>query len=374
MSIKTNYNTQVFLELLRTGLWEKEIRPLRFDGIDYEVIYQLADSQAVVGLVAAGMEHIKGTSALRKDVMPFLSRVVALEQRNAAMNSFIQDLMGTIRSEGIECLLIKGQGIAQCYERPHWRAAGDVDLFLDSRSFEKAALFLPSLASSNDENRPETKHFAMTIGPWEVELHGTLRSQLGRRIDRVIDQVQWDTFENRRFRVWKNGSTDVILPGPDNDVFFVFTHILQHFLRGGIGLRQICDWCRLLWTFRDDIDRPLLETRIRASGLFPEWKSFATFAVEYLEMPEEAMPFYSASSRWKRKAEVILSFVLETGNFGHNRDMSYQKNSPYVFRKAISLWRHTWDGVRHFFVFPDIAVQEWWRMMKEGIKRVAKGK
>ena len=297
MSIKTNYNTQVFLELLRTGLWEKEIRPLRFDGIDYEVIYQLADSQAVVGLVAAGMEHIKGTSALRKDVMPFLSRVVALEQRNAAMNSFIQDLMGTIRSEGIECLLIKGQGIAQCYERPHWRAAGDVDLFLDSRSFEKAALFLPSLASSNDENRPETKHFAMTIGPWEVELHGTLRSQLGRRIDRVIDQVQWDTFENRRFRVWKNGSTDVILPGPDNDVFFVFTHILQHFLRGGIGLRQICDWCRLLWTFRDDIDRPLLETRIRASGLFPEWKSFATFAVEYLEMPEEAMPFYSASSR-----------------------------------------------------------------------------
>jgi hypothetical protein len=70
----------------------------------------------------------------------------------------------------------------------------------------------------------------------------------------------------------------------------------------------------------------------------------------------------------------ILSFVLETGNFGHNRDMSYQKKYPYVIRKAISLWRHTWDVVRQLIVFPLDAMRSWGVMIKEGFSAVKKGK
>ena len=57
------------------------------------------------------------------------------------------------------------------------------------------------------------------------------------------------------------------MPGPDNDVVIVFTHFLHHFFIGGVGLRQICDWCRLLWTYRESLDRGLLESRIRKMGL-----------------------------------------------------------------------------------------------------------
>ena len=103
-------------------------------------------------------------------------------------------------------------------------------------------------------------------------------------------------------RSWMNGKTLVFLPSADNDVIIVFTHILAHFFYGGIGLRQVCDWCRLLWTYRDIIDRKLLEKRLWRMGVMTEWESFAALAVDYLGMPVEAMPFYYDSHKWSRKA------------------------------------------------------------------------
>lgn len=359
---------QSFFPLVSAGLWEKEVE---VSPIDYEGVYRLASQQAVVGLAAAGLERVK----VPKDVaLRFMSTVLSLEQRNSAMNTFIADLFQKMSGAGIKALLVKGQGIAQCYERPLWRACGDVDLFLDEENYEKAKVFLASLASDVEVEDVYRRHLAMTIDRWEVELHGTLRSGLGKRMDAVVDEVQKDTFENDHHRVWHNGSVDVLLPSPDNDVILVFSHILQHFFRGGIGLRQICDWCRLLWTYRDVIDRSLLEGRLRRMGVMSEWKAFGALAVEWLGMPVEAMPFYSSSALIRWKVRRVLSFVLETGNFGHNRDISYQKRFPYLIRKAISLWRHTWDVLRQLFIFPLDAMRAWGAMIKEGVGAVRKGR
>ena len=41
----------------------------------------------------------------------------------------------------------------------------------------------------------------MTIDDWEVELHGTLCSQIRKSVDNGLMDVQKDTFENKRFRI-----------------------------------------------------------------------------------------------------------------------------------------------------------------------------
>lgn len=365
-------NQQFFFELLRAGLWEKVARLSSFKDIDLSAIMQMAEEQSVVGLVAAGLEHVVDVKLPKEEVLSFVGATLQLEQRNLAMNEYIASLIEKLRKAWVYALLVKGQGIAQCYERPLWRAAGDVDLFLNSENYSKASVLLTAVADSIDEDRPETKHFAMTIGPWEVELHGTLRSQLGKRIDVVIDEVQKDTFTNGNVRVWNNNGTDIFIPAPDNDIIFVFTHILQHFFREGIGLRQICDWCRLMWTYRDSIDVSLLEDRLKRMGVMPEWKSFAYLAVNSFGMPEEAMPLYSPGRKWKLKSEAILSYIIETGNFGHSLDYSYYKKYPFLVYKTISLWRHTKKAVRHFLLFPSVSLIEWGRMIREGFRVAAK--
>ena len=341
-----------FFSLVRAGLWETEVRLSAFDNIDYPQVLSLAEEQSVVGLVAAGLEHVTDVKVPRADVLQCVGKALQLEQRNAAMNQFIEVLIQKMQAKSISAVLVKGQGIAQCYEKPLWRACGDVDLLLSDDNYERAKALLRPFASVVETEGEYQKHLSLTINSWVVELHGSLRTQLSPRVDRMIDKTQEAVFSGGQVRAWLNRSTQVFLPSADNDVVFIFTHFLKHFFKGGLGLRQICDWCRLLWTYRDKIDVLLLEEWLRKAGLMTEWEAFGAFAVEFLGMPGEAMPLYDGGSRWERKARRIKDFVLMSGNFGHNRDRSYFEKYPYVIRKFCSFGRRVGDMFNHARIFP----------------------
>ena len=248
-----------------------------------------------------------------------------------------------------------------------------MDLLTDAANYEKAKAFLTPLAVSVDEEEPHNKHLSMTIDPWVVELHGTLRSHLWKNVERTVDDVQCALFAGGKVRTWQNGETSVLLPGVDEDAFYIFIHFVAHFFKGGIGLRQICDRCRLLRTYRMDIDATLLENRLKSAGLMTEWNAFAALAVEYLGMPVDTMPLYSPDARWRNKASSIMAIILETGNFGHNRDASYYYERGFLVRKAISFWRYTCDSVKHFLIFPKDATKVWLYRFIQSISVAAKG-
>lgn len=365
--MKQNENQQAFLSLLKAGLWEEDVRLLPLGKVDYAEVMRFAEEQSLIGLVAAGLEHVVDAKVPQIDFLTFVGLACRLEQRNIAMNGFISKLVKRLEKENVNTLLVKGQGVGQCYERPLWRASGDVDFILDEENYERGKIVLSKLASSEHEENPFDKHYSVEIDGYVVELHGNMRSMLTKRADDYIDALQVELFKNGRNRVWDNDGTPVLLPCPDDDVIFVFTHILKHFFNYGIGLRQFCDWCRLVYTYHDEMDMNLLESRLRSMGLMTEWKVFGSLAVNRLGMPEEYMPFYSPADTWKRKANRVLSFVMETGNFGHNRDNSYYTNSNAIVRGIISLWRHTGDSIKHSFIFPIDSMRIWGRMVKLGV-------
>lgn len=276
---KNDNSIKAFFELVRGGLWEKEVHLSRFKDIVFSQVISLAEDQAVVGLVAAGLEHVSEVKVPQNVALVFAGTTLQLEQRNVSMNLFVSKLIEGLRKESIYTILVKGQGIAQCYERPLWRAAGDVDLLVSGSEFEKAQDYLLSIGERTEEDKEYKKHSEIQVGTWDVELHGTMRGEVKRSIDRVIDEVQQNVFYNGTVRSWQNGRTTVFLPAPDEDVIIVFTHILQHFFREGVGVRQICDWCRLMWTYKDSLNHRLLESRIRKAGVLSEWKAFAVLAV-----------------------------------------------------------------------------------------------
>lgn len=302
-------------------MWEESNVDLNInDNVDWKKVYLLAGAQSVVGLVTAGIERFKNQhipfNLDQELLMQLIGEVQMIEQTNKAMNKFIEKLVWKMRDAEIYTLLVKGQGIAQCYERPSWRTPGDVDFFLSNDNYEKAKRFLLPLSSGNKPERLYSKEIGMSIDPWYVEVHGTLRTGLSARIDRAIDLVQRDVFYGGSVRSWANGNTQVFLPAPDCDVFFVFTHFIKHFYKeGGVSIRQLCDWCRLLWAYKDSLNHDILKSRIRKAGLMSEWKAFAALAVEYLGMPVEAMPLYSSDKKWKKKAKKIVTFILKGGEW-----------------------------------------------------------
>ncbi len=140
-----------FFALLRTGLWEN--LPVHGEGlkvndssdVDWEKVYQLAEEQSVVGLVLAGIEHsyVKPPQDL---LLQWIGEVQIIEQQNKAMNEFIASLIEKLHKNDVYAILVKGQGIAQCYEQPLWRASGDVDLLLGEENYQRAKKILIPLA------------------------------------------------------------------------------------------------------------------------------------------------------------------------------------------------------------------------------------
>lgn len=364
-------NILAFFELVRAGLWAKEARLSQFNNINYANILQLAEEQSVVGLVTAGLEHID-VRGQKEDVrcrpsqdmmLQFVGETLQIEQQNKDMNAYLARLIERLRKEDVYAVLVKGQGTAQCYEKPLWRSSGDIDLLLSDTNYEKAKQTLMPLAVSVDKEYTSFKHLGMTMeGGFVVELHGTMHSRLSKRVDNVVDIAQRDIFFGGNVRSWQNGSTTVFLPAPNHDVIFVFTHILHHYYIEGIGLRQISDWCRLLYTYKESLNHGLLESRIKKAGLMSEWKAFAALAVNWLGMPAESMPLYSPEKKWSRKAERIVEFVLECGNFGHNRQAAAGKIS--------SAWYKMQDFARHSCVFPRDSVKFFFHFLGDGIKLV----
>ena len=342
----------VFLNLLRAGLWEKELRLSQYKDIDFSEVYRIAEEQSVIGLVAAGLERISDEKVPQQWALQFAGQTIQLEQRNKAMNAFVARLIVKLRNEDIYTLLVKGQGIAQCYERPLWRACGDVDLYLSNDNYEKAKKLLLPIATNIEKEERKRLHLGMTVDGWVVELHGTMYTKLSRRMNRVADEVHRDLFYSGNIRSWNDNGVQVFLPGANNDVIIIFNHIINHFFLEGVGLRQICDWCRLLWTYRSDLDLQLLETRIRKMGLRTEWKAFYNLASRYLGMPDLGEGIMASDSRFDKKADRIMGYVLESGNFGHNRDVSYRTKSSAAVVNIITLWRRICDFAKFTRVFP----------------------
>ena len=373
----SNNNIGAFFALVRGGLWNQEVNLSQFGEVDYADVLRLAEEQSVVGLVAAGLGYVSDVKVPKEELLQFVGLSLRLEQQNKDMNVFLANLVEKMRSAGIYTLLVKGQGVAQCYEIPLWRSCGDIDLFLNDDNYEKAKTFLAPLATSVDREGEHEKHLGMTIDSWVVELHGRLYCGLSSRIEKELDDIYRDTFFGGSVRSWNNDNVYVFLLSVENDAFYVFTHILQHFYKGGIGLRQICDWCRLLWTYREKLDHKLLESRIRRAGIMSEWKAFGAFAIEYLGMPADAMPFYSSKvqdvQKFKRKANMICSFIMEVGNMGHNRDSSYYVKYPYVIRKAFSFSRRLGDLYRHARIFPLDSFRFLPSIVFNGVRSVIKG-
>lgn len=366
-------NTQAFFSLVKAGLWEQEVQLSFFDKIDFGKVLNLAEEQSVVGLVAAGLEHVIGIKVPKEDVLQFVGQALQLEQRNQAMNFFIGATLEKFHEAGIEAVLIKGQGVAQCYAKPEWRSAGDVDLLLNEENYEKGKAFLKGISETEPEEYSFNKEYITTIGCWCLELHGSLRCGLSAALNREVDAIQKEICDNHHVRYWEADGKQIPLPEENEDVMVIFTHFIKHFYKGGLGIRQICDWCRLLWTYRSTIDVVLLEKRLRAMGLLMEWKAFAAYAVDYLGMPSEAMPLYDGASKWKSKAEKVHTFIIASGNFGHNVDGGYFRKYPFLIRKTISMWRRVGVLLRHSPIFPWHSITFMPHVLFTGLSSAAKG-
>ncbi len=336
-------SVNTFFSLLRSGMYgvpvpEAEL-PVR---IDWKAVIALARQHAVLGLIIEAVQFLP--ARLRPDA-PTLARMqkfaLGLIQTNMVLDRTVGRLVEFLGANGISGVLLKGQGVARYYPSPQARQTGDVDFYVGPAHYHRAVELCRSrLADLQADPEEVDIHFSFEMDGVEVELHRLATRMFTpwrrRRFQRWIEQELEQSPARRPLLL---GGTEVMLPSCDFDAIFIFYHAWLHYVTGGIGLRQLCDWAVIFHSHAAEIDRPRLEANLRRFGLVGSWRLFACIAVEQLGVAADRMPLYDPAC--SRRAEKVLAEIVAGGNFGtHSRAYARMHSHPYGLTYGLAKLRN----------------------------------
>lgn len=366
-----------FFALIRSGLWGGKAASSPFDGgADWEALLRLASMQSLTGIFA------DGAGTLPRELMPpaetarrLFVTVESIRRANRRLDAVLAELEAGLRREGIEGILLKGQGVARAYLHPELRMCGDIDLYPGKGdAYLRCCEIVRSLGESEGREDESEKHFHFNRRGCSIEIHSHVMLAadpfVNRRLQRWTDEMLDDPSKLRHVEI--NG-VEVNLPPANFDAVFILQHIANHLLKGGIGLRQLCDWSRYLHVHAAEIDRARLGNNLRTLRLMNCWQLFGWLAVNRLGLPEAEMPFYSP--RHEKRALRCLRIILRKGNFGHY-DKAARRNLDinFILRKMQTCLIVIGQHAELLRVIPAEVLRHLPWYLLDGIKRLFTGK
>lgn len=324
-----------FFELVRSGLWDKKASADLFaEGADWDALCRNAARQSLTGIFADGV------NTLPKQMMPpagtarkLYVSVESIRRANLKLDSVLAELQTLLRENGIEGILLKGQGLSRDYPVPEHRMCGDIDMYT-GKDYERSCSLVRTLGDSEGHEDECEKHFHFERRGCTIEIHKYVNvdpnPSANRKLQAWADAFLGNPAGLRRIMI---GGTAVNLPPVQFDALFILLHIADHLIRGGIGLRQLCDWSRFLFVHHNEIDVRRLEQDLHTLRLMNIWQIMGWIAVNRLGIDAALMPFYS--EKISKKALRCLDAIMVQGNFGQYGDIRRPARDTAFLRRKI---------------------------------------
>lgn len=351
------------LELIRCGLWEGTPDTTLFEkGVNWKELLNLAHKQTLLGVVSAAIEKLPATMRPNRNTMLYLHKKVTLNRQFRTHHfEVLADMLELLKRAGAERpVLLKGLGVGMNYPEPSLRQCGDIDIYVGPDLYEGVCEFLCCELGVTREIENDIHLHFMYKGT-EVEIHKyavTVRSIAYHR----EEFVAWCTehLEGDNLREVDIEGIKVYLPPYDFDFIYIFYHTWKHFLSGGIGLRQVCDWCCYIDKFHDKIDKEKITKMLSVFKLECAISIFATIAVEELGLKREKFLNYSPANTLTYKK--ALDKIWEGGNFGYYRSERKTK-SRTVFTRKIRTSISMFNDMRFIFKIDPLYAINFYRVL-----------
>lgn len=348
-----------FLELLQVALRHRDA----LSGIpteeEWELVYQLAEEQAVTGIMLSALERL--AESQKPDQMILLQWIGTgqmIEQQNLVMNKAVVRLCRMMTEQGIRIFVFKGQSVATYYPEPHLRQSGDIDFYCHHEDWEKAVRLFCDEKGMELNDLHTRKDVSFTWEDVVYEMHNRITLFNYPCYRRYWEKVVMPEILAHPYTVKIDGY-EVPTLAPTYNALYIFVHIFQHLIASGIGLRQFVDWYYVLNANSNlnanVIDVEVLERHLKGLGLRKAYSGLGAILTDYLGMKEDVFPFEISDDDHKR-AEKLKTNILEMGNFGHN-----------VQYKSKNMWahglEHIWRMTKQAWVFHHYAPMEaWWHI------------
>lgn len=335
-------NEKILLSLIRNELWNEELT----DDIPKEEISRLlieANGQAVVGMIINSL--IRNNIEMdRATVFKSVALLSNIKQLNEKHYGELKDFAEKLNAKDIGYVVVKGQTIAELYPTPNVRMAGDIDFLCYDRDYNTVKVVLEELLDIQLPKEIIEKEVAFTRNSILYELHKDL---IIFRYKKHNDFWKEELSKSLKHKTYANNS-DVCILEPTINIAYVFAHLFFHFIKGGIGLRHLCDLAVMLNHYKDNIDKDRLESILKGVGLFNAFMAFGGIIVDFIGLPKNEFPF-NIPDKYKGKGKLIIRHVLAGGNFGRKSRKTKTVGLRYKIETAVYILK---NSIRYFYLAP----------------------
>lgn len=314
-------------------------------GMDWQLLYEFASKQAMVGYCFEGVERLgreypeemKGNPVGAGLLMKWMGMAQQIRRQNMMVNAVAAKVYRQLTQDGMACCILKGQGNAMMYDNPYSRNPGDVDVWLNA---PREVIMEYGRRNFDLEDDIRYQHLETTVDGVPVELHFTpavMNCQVySRRLQKWFRRNA--DLQCSNVVGLPDGAGEIAVPTTAFNVVYQLTHLYHHFFDEGIGLRQMVDYYYVVSMFNVDcVMFNSLQRELKHLGL---WK-FAG-AVMYvlhvvLGLPEERM----IRSMDVKRGRLLLSEILNGGNFGRHYTKYGEFTKQSMGKKYfLKIWRN----------------------------------
>ncbi|RRD93133.1 hypothetical protein EII33_01475 [Bacteroides heparinolyticus] len=332
-----------FFSLLRSGLWGTQADVRLFGSLsaaDWDELYLIARKQALIALIFDGVNTLPaGLRPPHPLYLQWATQTVRIEQANRRLNGLLPEIDRIYRGAGLHPVLLKGQGMGVYYRNPLHRQCGDIDIYIGKKGLRTANRLLTEQGAVQ-KGEGSRKHVGLVFRGVLIENHHILFQLNNPCANRYLQGMigAWHPHGAEA------GTLGMPVPPVGFNALFIFLHAFGHFMNGGIGLRQLCDWACLLRQRHEEIDAPDFCRQLKRFGLLRAARAFGYIAVAYLGLPASCLPFVPCEEHEADEAlrgEQLLREILATGNFGYydmrvpSRPQGYWAGKWYTFRRIV---------------------------------------
>lgn len=325
-----------FFSLVKSGLWgSKPDQNIFNENTDWNNLYELSKKQALLGIVLDGIELLPECKRPPRPLyLKWCADVLHIEDENIKLNKRIGEFIEILRSENIEPIVLKGQGVGSFYPNPMHRNSGDIDLYIGEKNFEKVNRILEK--EGRQQHETNARHSCYSWREAIIENHKILAKMspfTNGKLQKYIKQ--WH--ENKLYEKVNLNGFIISTPPLEFDVVYILLHIVKHLIRQGIGLRQVCDWVEILKYADNKIDKNKARKILKDLKLETAAKIFGSIAVRNLGLGKKYL-LIDYGPKDIEIGEKILNKILDIGNFGIHNDK--KKDAP------LGYWAKKWHSLK----------------------------
>lgn len=303
--------------LLSLALHNKALERLSPD-VDYARVIAVAESHKVMALLHPVLEHAGLQESVWKIVDRKGEQTVRQSYRLLMLSRYV---IGLLKENGIDAILLKGCGTAAWYPVPELRKSGDIDLLFKSKDETRKALqILAQQGFVTTEDQPANHHIVCeSRDSVSLELHMSLAEPFdSEKTNRFLADCQKEYFAHRRVVDCMGVAFELTSDG--YHAFYLLLHMLQHYVRAGFGVKLLCDWVVFWESPLSEEEKKIFLRLTQESGTFGFAVMMTRVCVKYLGLREKQVEFLMQAEPKDvcDLTEELMAEIFEAEEFGHS--------------------------------------------------------